>query len=276
MARIVTQWLQTKLKTAFVIDNKAGAGGAIGATQAAQAAPDGYTLMFAGAPQIAVVPKIQKVNYDPIKDFVPVSIFGTAPFVLAVNSGLAVKTVPELVAHAKANPGKLNYGSGGIGTVGHLAGALFTSRAQIDVVHVPFRGAGPVITALVSGQIQIYFGPASELIPQAESGAIRFIGVASDKRISQLPDVPTIGEYYPDFRLSSWNGFLVPAGAPMEIVARLASLTAEAARDQAVIESLHKLGIEPNGTTPSEFVETIRQEQPAFDAAIAAAGLKQQ
>ena len=156
----------------------------------AQAAPDGYTLLFGAAPQIAVVPKIQKVNYDPQKDLVPVSVFGTGPFILAINAATPAKTMQEYVAWAKTRKG--NYGSGGTGSIGHLSGALFVARAGIDAVHVPFSGGAPAVTALVGGQIDMYFGNASELIPQAQSGKLRILGVATDKRMQQLPDVPTV------------------------------------------------------------------------------------
>lgn len=274
MARLASNWLAARLKHPFVIDNKPGAAGSIGTTQAARAAADGHTLLFAAAPQIAIVPFIQKVSYDPRADFTPVSIFGTSPFLLAVNNSVPAHTVRELVALARANPGKLNYASGGVGSLGHLAGALFAARAGIEVVHVPFRAAGPVLTALIGGQVQLYLGPASELIPYAESGQIRLIGAAAAKRLAQYPNLSLISDDYPDLTLASWNGFLVPSKTRKSIVERLAALTAEAARDPAIVEGLLKLGIEPSGTTPDEFAQTIRREQPLFDAAIKAAAIK--
>jgi len=271
MARMASSHLSNALKQTFVVENRVGAGGALAAAYVAQAKPDGYTLLFGASPQIAVVPKIQKVNYDPHKDLVPVSVFGTGPFILAVNASNPAKTMQEYVAWAKAR--KTTYGSGGTGTIGHLSGALFVARAGIDAVHIPFKGGAPAVTALLGGQIDMYFGNASELIPQAQAGKIRILGVATDKRMQQLPDVPTISELFPDFALNSWNGFLAPARTPQAIVDTLAKAVIAAARDPANVAQLNKLGIEANGTTPQAFVAQIAREQPQFDAAIKAANL---
>lgn len=273
MARMASSRLSSELKQGFVVENRVGAAGALAATYVAQAAPDGYTLLFGAAPQIAVVPRIQKVNYDPLKDLVPVSVFGTGPFILAINAGIPAKTMQEFVAYGKGR--KLNYGSGGTGSIGHLSGALFVARAGLDSVHVPFKGGGPAMQALVGGQIDMYFGNASEIIPHAESGKVRILGVATDKRMQQLPNVPTISELYPNFALNSWNGFLAPAKTPQAIVDKLAQHVIAAARDPAIIAQLTKLGIEANGTTPAEFVAQIAREQPQFDAAIKAANMAQ-
>ena len=271
MARMASQRLSTELKQNFVVENRVGAAGAIAAAYVAQAAPDGYTLLFGAAPQIAVVPRIQKVSYDPLKDLVPVSVFGTGPFILAINAAIPAKTMQEFVAYGKGR--KLNFGSGGIGSIGHLSGALFVARANLDSVHVPFKGGGPAMVALVGGQIDMYFGNAAEIIPHAESGKVRILGVATDKRMQQLPDVPTISELFPNFALNSWNGFLAPAKTPPAIVNKLAQHVIAAARDPAIVAQLAKLGIEANGTTPQEFVAQIAREQPQFDAAIKAANM---
>jgi tripartite-type tricarboxylate transporter receptor subunit TctC len=273
MARMASNKLANELKQTFVVENRVGAGGAIAANFVAQAAPDGYTLLFGAAPQIAIVPRIQKVNYDPLKSFAPVSVFGTGPFILAVNATIPVKTLPEFVAYGRGR--KLNYGSGGVGSIGHLSGALLVARAGFDSVHIPFSGGGPATSALVAGQIDMYFGNASELIPQAESGKIKLLGVATDQRMKQIPTVPTISETFPNFALSSWNGFLVPAATPRAVINKLATLVAAAARDPAIVAQLESLGITPNGTTPEEFAAQIAREQPLFDEAIAAAGMKQ-
>ncbi|MBI3435317.1 MAG: tripartite tricarboxylate transporter substrate binding protein [Proteobacteria bacterium] len=272
MARIASQRLAEVFKQNFVVENRVGAGGAIAASYVAQAAPDGYTLFFAAAPQIAVLPQVQKVNYDPHKDFVPVSIFGTGPFILAISGAIPAKTIPEFVAYAKTRA--ISYGSGGIGSVGHLSGALFVARARLDAVHVPFRGGAPAMTALLGGQVEMYFGNAADIIPHVEGGKARVIGIAAEKRMRLLPDVPTVSETYPDFALSAWNGFLVPAKTPTTIVERLAREVIAITKDPAVIAQLTKLGIEPNGTTPQEAVAQIAREQPHFDVAIKAANLK--
>lgn len=272
MARMASSKLAAEFKQTFVVENRVGAGGALAAGYVAQAAPDGYTLLFGAAPQIAVVPKIQKVNYDPLRDLAPVSVFGTGPFVLAINAATPAQSLRDYIAWAKARKG--NYGSGGTGSIGHLSGALLVARAGIDATHIPFSGGAPALTALLGGQIDMYFGNASELIPQAQSGHLRILGVATDKRMKQLPDVPTISELFSDFSLNSWNGFLAPARTPPTIVNGLARQIIAAARDPAIVEQLEKLGIEANGTTPEEFVAQIAREQPQFDAAIKAAGLQ--
>jgi tripartite-type tricarboxylate transporter receptor subunit TctC len=271
MARMASRYLSTALKQSFVVENKVGAGGAIAATFVAQAPSDGYTLLFGAAPQIAVVPKIQPVRYDPLKDLVPVSVFGTGPFILAVNAATPVTTMQDYVAWAKGR--KTTYGSGGTGSIGHLSGALFVARAGIEAVHVPFSGGAPAVTALLGNQIDMYFGNASELIPQAVSGKLRLLGVATDKRMRQLLGVPTVSEFFPDFSLNSWNGFLAPARTPPAIVEKLAKYLIDAARDPGNVTQLEKLGIEANGTTPREFAAQIAREQPQFDAAMKAADL---
>jgi tripartite-type tricarboxylate transporter receptor subunit TctC len=271
MARLLSQKLGEAFGHGFIVDNRVGANGALAASYVAQAAPDGYTLFFAAAPIFAVLPKVQKVNYDLHRDFIPVSVFGTGPFVLAIASTIPAHTIAEFVTYAKAHP--INYGSGGTGSLGHLAGALFLARAGLDAVHIPYRGGGPAMTALIGGQVEMYFGNASEIVPALGNGAIRILGVATDTRMRQLPQIPTVSEIYPDFALSSWNGLLVPAKTPREIVDKLAAQTIAAAHDPTIISRLADLGIEANGTTPEAFAAQIAREQPQFDLAIKAAKL---
>jgi tripartite-type tricarboxylate transporter receptor subunit TctC len=272
MARMASKTLSEELKQSFVVDNRVGAGGALAAAYVAQAAPDGYTLFFAASPQIAIVPQVQKVNYDPKKDFAPVSVFGTGPFILGISSAIPAKTLAEFVAYAKTR--KINYGSSGAGSVAHLSAALFVARAGLDAVHIPFRGSGQVTAALQGGQIDMFFGNASDLVPQAESGKVTLLAVAMPQRMKQLPKVPTINETYPDMSLPSWNGFMVHAKTPPEIVNKLAKHVIAAAREPANVAALTTLGIVPGGNTPEEFAAQIVREQPTFDAAIKAANLK--
>jgi tripartite-type tricarboxylate transporter receptor subunit TctC len=272
MARLASQRLQEVFKQTFVIENRVGAGGALAADHVLQQPADGYTLFFAAAPQIAVAPHVQKVNYDPKADFVPVSIFGTGPFILAIRSDIPAKTVAEFVAYAKK--GTLNYGSGGIGSVSHLSGALFVARAGLEAVHIPFRGGGPAMIALLGGQVDMYFGNAADIIPHVENGKARILAVAADARMKQLPDTPILSETYPDFSLNAWNGFLVKTGTPKPIVDKLAKEVIAAARDPAIVAQLNTLGIEANGTTPEQAAAQIAREQPQFDAAIKAANMK--
>ncbi len=274
MARMASHSLSERLGQSFVVDNRIGAGGALAAAFVAQAVPDGYTLFFAASPQIAIVPRLQRVNYDPAKDFAPVSIFGTGPFILGISAAIPAKTLAEFVTYAKTH--KINYGSSGADSVAHLAGALLAARAGFEAVHIPFRGSGQVTAALLGGQIDMFFGNASDLVPQADSGKIRLLGVATPEPMKRLPGVPTIGASFPGFSFTSWNGFLAPAKTPRDIIDKLAQHVIVAAKDPANVAQLRELGIEPNGTTPEEFRTRIVREQPQFDAAIRAANLQPQ
>jgi tripartite-type tricarboxylate transporter receptor subunit TctC len=274
MARIATKKISEDINQTFVVENRVGGGGIVAATHVARAAPDGYTVLFAASPHMAVVPRIQTVSYDPVADFAPVSAFSTGPFILTVRSSLPVKTVAEFIAYAKAN--KLNYGSSGIGSVSHLSSELFFSRAGIEATHVPFRGGDQVMAALLGGQIDIYFSPAANVMPYANADQLKILMVATEQRMKPLPHVPTIGEFYPDSVLTSWNGFFVPAKTPKPIVDKLARHIAAAAKDPDIVAHLTKLGIEPNGTSPEEFAALIKRQQPLFDAAITTAKLKKE
>ena len=195
MARIATQRLSEHLRQTVVVDNRAGAGGTLAASYVARATPDGYTLMFAASPQIGVVPLLQRVKYDPVKDFVPISSFGSGPYVMAIRSSIPAKSVGEFVDHARRNP--ITFGSGGVGTIAHLTTSLFLSRLGLEGVHVPFRGSGLTATALVGGQIDMFFANASDIVSYANDGRVKLIAVAAEKRLKQLPDVPTFSESYP-------------------------------------------------------------------------------
>ena len=257
-----------------MVENVAGASGAIGAARVANAAPDGNTLLFASASQIIIAPLVQKTSYDPQKDFVPVSIFGAGPYVLGIKPSLPANTFQEFIAYAKDNPGKLNYASAGPGGIIHLATALLASRAGIQMTHVPYKSGAPALNGLLTGEIDVYFGNASELLQQASSGRVRLLAVSSAARLQQRPDMPTIGESYPDFLVTSWNGFLAPAGTPQPVVRLLARETRNAAKDAWIADRLLKLGIEPSGADPNEFAEVIRAERDFYRAAAAAAGIK--
>ena len=240
-----------------IIENIAGASGAIGAARVAHAAPDGHTLLFGAASQIIIAPLVQKTNYDSQKDFVPVSIFGAGPYILGVKPSLPAGTFQEFIAYARSNPGKLNYASAGPGGIIHLTSALLGARAGIDMVHVPYKSGAPALNGLLTGEIDVYFGNASELLQQASSGRVRLLAVSSAARLPQLPDMPTVGEFYPGFRVTSWNGFLAPAGTPQAIIQLLAKETRNAAKDPAIAERLLTLGIQPSGADPQEFAEVI-------------------
>jgi tripartite-type tricarboxylate transporter receptor subunit TctC len=272
-ARIVTERLNELLGQPFVVENKVGAGGAIAAEFVAKSAPDGYTLFFAASPQFSL-PLLQKVNFDPYKDFAPISIVGTNPFVLGVHISVPATTLKEFVDYVKVHPGELNYASAGAGTTTHLTAALFLARAALQMTHVPYKGGAPAVADLVGGQVQMYFGNASELIQHSRSGKIRLLGVSSAKRTAQLPDVPAIAESYPGFATGTWNGFLAPTGTPPAIIERLAHQVAKAVREPATAERLRKIGVEPLGNTPAEFAALVQREAPIWRDAVQAAGIR--
>ncbi len=273
-ARIVSERLSASLGQQFVVENRVGAAGAIAADFVARAPADGYTVFFAASPQIEIVPLVQKVSYDPIKDFTPVSIVGTNPFVLGVQASLPVNNLKEFVRYVKARPGQLAYASGGTGTIGHLSGALFLSRAGLEMTHVPYKGGAPAVQDLVGGQVQMYFGNASELLQHAKSGKIKLLAVSSEKRAAQLPGIPTVAETYRGFRTITWNGFLAPAGTPKPIVERLAQEIAKIVREPETIQRLERIGVDPLGDTPAQFEKFIASDAPLWREAVKAAGVK--
>jgi tripartite-type tricarboxylate transporter receptor subunit TctC len=274
LARLLTHRMAEQLKQPFIVEPRVGGGGVVAMRSVGQAAPDGYTIFFAAAPQIGLVPNIQKLNFDPSKELAPVSAFATGPFLLAVNAETPVKTVAEFVTLAKSR--KLTFGTGGAGSNSHLTAVLFASRAGVEVTHIPFRSTGPAMTALIGGQIDFMFGNASDVVPQADNGKIRIIAVAAERRMKQLPDVPTVSETYPNTAMPSWNGVMVPSRTPKPIIDKIAAQVIAAARDPDMVDKLAKLGLEPDGNTPEEFAAQIKREQPRFDEAIKAAGLKQE
>jgi tripartite-type tricarboxylate transporter receptor subunit TctC len=214
-----------------------------------------------------------KVAYDPVKDFAPISNIGTNPFVLVVHPSVPVKTLTEFVAYVRAQPGKFAYATGGAGTLSHLSMVLLAKRAELDLLHVPYKGGGPALVDVVAGHMTIYFGNLSEVIPHVKSGALRALAVSGGKRAPQLPDVPTVAESgYPGFRTITWNGLMAPAATPKEIISKLAQEVALAVKQPAVIERLASYGVEPLGDTPDEFAATIAADIPLWAEAVKLSG----
>lgn len=273
MARLASQFLAGKLGQPFVVENRAGGGGSVGAVAVARAQPDGYTLLFGASTQIVNIPMLQKVTYDPEKDFVPISIFGAGPYLLGIKASLPCNTMQEFISYVKANPGKLNYATAGIGGNVHLNTALFIARAGLDMVAVPYKSGAPAMAALVAGEIEMYFGNASELMQHTESKFIKILAVSTLQKLKQLPDVPTVAETYPGFNTSSWNGFFAPTGTPKPILDMLTKETIAAAQEPAIVERLNRLAILPLGTTQGEFSKMIEESRVANRVAMKAAGL---
>ena len=260
LARLFGQKLTEAWGQPVLVDQRGGGGGTISAEVVAKAPPDGYTLLLATGTH-AINPLVYKAAYDIVRDFEPVTLLGSTPFVLAVHPSVPAHSVAELIALAKAQPGKLNYGSGGNGTPPHLATELFKSMAGVDLVHVPYKTVAAAITDLIAGQVQVMFtvGPAG--LPQIKAGRIRGLAVSTARRSSFAPDLPTIAESgLPGFDVFGWNGVLAPAGTPKPIIARLHRALTEAMREPEVRTRMAGFGFEPVGNTPEEFAEFLKAD----------------
>lgn len=275
IARIMAERLTTSLGQPVVVENKLGAGGGIAAEFVAKAAPDGYTLLMAPMPVMAILPAINKTNYDPLRDFLPISNVGSNPFVLGVHKSVLANSVQELVVLARSNPGKYNYASGGAGSVSHLSAALFVNRAQIDMAHISYKGGAPAVIDLLAGNVQMYFGNFSELAPHVSGGNIRLLAVSSEQRSRQLPQVATIAESgFPGFRTVTWNGLMAPAGTPPAVVQRVADAVKEVLASEGISSRLQQIGVDPIGSTPRELADTLRTDMAIWSEAAKAAKLR--
>jgi len=240
----VADYLGRDLKQAVIVENKPGAQGAIGAEAVARADPDGYTLFVAAGSIIVLNPMLyKKLSYDPVKDFRMLALVTDLPVVMEVHPSVPAKTVAEFVAYAKQNPGKLNFGSAGTGGTIHLAGEMFKQMAGIEMTHVPYKGAGPALTDLLSGNIQVMFDSMGTALPPVKAGLLRPLGVSSTQRSPDLPDVPTIAESgYPDYAVSVWYGIVAPSKLPDEIAQKISASLDRALNDDTFRASLEKIG----------------------------------
>ena len=250
-ARIVAQPLSEKLGQPVIIENRPGAGTMLGTELTLKSAPDGYTFLIASASH-AINPSLyRKVNYDPIRDFAPITLAISFPFIIAVHPSVPVRNVKELIAHAKANPGRLTYASSGTGATNHLAGELFKSMAGIDLLHVPYKGGGPAMNDTIGGQVSMIFGTVLETMPQVRAGRLRGLAVSSGKRAAFAPDVPTAAEDgLPGYDVTGWYAFLAPAGIDRGVLAKLNQEITSALTAPDIREKLLALGAEPGPTTP--------------------------
>jgi tripartite-type tricarboxylate transporter receptor subunit TctC len=274
MARLAAQHLSAKFAQSFVVENRPSAGGALATGQVAAAAPDGYTLLFAAASMIVLTPQLQKLNFDPMEQLVPITNMGIGTQMIAIKRALPAKTLPEFIAYAKANPGKLNFTVAGTQNISHLAPVLLFARAGINLVMVPAKSEPQAIADLISGQVDLYFGNSSALLPHADNDNIRLIAVATAQRIRAAPDIPSVAETLPGFEFSSWNGFLAPAGTPEPIMTTIRNEVTAFAKSPEISDRLSKLGIVPGGL-PKEATEAIfKKDFESFAAAIRAAGIE--
>lgn len=276
LGRLLGQKLTESWGQNVVIDNRPGGGGMIGGSVAAKSPADGYTLFLGGITTLVIAPFVQKnMPYDPIRDFQPVTQTTISPLMLMVHPSLPVKTVKEFTALAKARPGEINYASSGPGGSGHLAGELFKMVTKTNLVHVPYRGAPPALTDLISGQVQVMFGTMLAAVPQVRSGKIRAVAVTGPRRSVAVPDVPTFAEAgLPGYDASSWNGILVPTGTPRAIVERLNGELVKILRTSNVLDRLVNDGPIPVGNTPEEFAAFIKAEQSKWGKVIREANVR--
>ena len=274
LARIVGKKMSELLGQPFVIENRPGAGGNIAADSVAHAKPDGYTLLMGNNSILATNEALYKhITYSPQKDFIPITLIGTQANILVVNNDVPAKSLKELIALAKAQPGKLNFASSGHGAAAHLAGELFKTEAQVDIVHVPYKGAAPALQDVIAGHDQMMFATAASVIGQINGGQVRALAVTTLKRTKVLPDLPTMDEAgLKGFDASTWHGLVAPAGTPPEVIAKLHDAAIKALQDLGVQASLARLGVDIVGDTPQEFGAYIKAEIPKWTAIVKASG----
>lgn len=273
VARVVAQKMSEVFKQSVVIDNRAGAGGAIGSEMAVRAAPDGYTLAFVSGSYTTGVALI-KPPYDPVNDVTPIVMVGEASSLAVVHPGVPIKSVRELIDYAKTNPGKLNYGSGGTGGFSHLITALFELMADVRMTHIPYKGTGPALTDLLGGQLQVIFGSTPSTAPHAKSGKLRALGVTSKVRSSAFPDVPPIADTVPGYYAPLLYGLWGPRGLPQDVVTLWNTEVAKLLRTADMKERLTSAGIDAAGGPPAEFREALKTDIERWQKVIKAAGIK--
>jgi tripartite-type tricarboxylate transporter receptor subunit TctC len=260
-ARIIAPRLSNALGQQVFVENKPGAGATIGTDFVAKSKPDGYTLLFSGTPHVIAPWLYKSVPYDALKDFTPIMQVAAGPYVLVVNPQLPVNSVQELIAAAKAQPGKIDFASSGNGSAQHLVAALFNSAAGIDLNHVPYKGSGPAMQDLLSGQVKVSFAGVPNVLPHVKAGRLRALGVTTTRRVPEMPDVPTIAESgVPGYEATLWLGLLAPAGTPPEIVQRIYTETAKVLQDPELLPSFRAAGVDPAVIPPQDFGPFLRAE----------------
>jgi tripartite-type tricarboxylate transporter receptor subunit TctC len=276
MARILAQKLTDNLGQQFIVENRSGGGGNTGAESVAKGAPDGYTLLFTAPGPLTINQTLySKLPFDPAKDFAPIALFAVAPIVLMVHPSVAANNVEELIALAKKAPGTINFASAGNGTTNHLSGELLKSMAKIDIVHVPYRGAGPAMNDLIAGHVQMFFDLLPVSLPQINAGRVRALGNAGAKRPAALPDLPTIAEQgLPGFEAVSWVGLVAPAHTPAPVLEKLAAEVAKVTKAPDVIARIHELGSEPGTAFAKDFGAFMAAETKKWAEVIRASGAK--
>jgi tripartite-type tricarboxylate transporter receptor subunit TctC len=274
LSRILARRLEQILGQPIVIDNRPGAGGNVAAEAVAHSAPDGYTLFTGNNAILATNAALyKKINFDPVADFAPIGLIGSQANILVVNPALPVRSMGELIALAKANPGKLNFASSGHGLAAHLAGELFKAEAKIDIIHVPYKGAAPALQDVIAGQVQMMFATAASVAGFIKAGVVRPLAVTTLARSTFMPDLPTVAEQgLPGFEATTWHGLVAPAATPPAVIKALHDATVQALRDPALAKTLTDLGVDISSSTPEEFAKYITAEIPKWTAVVKASG----
>jgi tripartite-type tricarboxylate transporter receptor subunit TctC len=275
LARLIGQWLSERLGQPFVVEMRPGAGGNVGTEAVVTSPPDGYTLLMVNAAPSAINATLyEKLSFNFLRDMAPVGGVLRTPLVLQVNPGFAPKSVPELIAYAKANPGKIDMASAGNGSPPHVAGELFKMMAGVDIVHVPYRGGGPALVDLLGGQVQMMFGVIASSMEYIRAGKLRPLAVSTAMRVDALPDLPTVGDFLPGYEASDWYGICAPKGTPIEIIDRLNAQINAGLADPKLKARLADLGGTPLPGTPAEFGKLIADETEKWGKVVRAAHMK--
>jgi len=274
VARLMGQWLSERTGQAFIIENRPGAGTNIATEVVVNAPPDGYTLLLVGLPNASNASLYERLSFNFIRDITPVAGIARSPQVMVVNPSVTAKTVPEFIAYAKANPGKVNMGSAGTGSVTHLSGELFKMMADVNLVHVPFRGNGPALAAMLGGQVDVQFPSVASAIEYIRTGKLRGLAVTGAMRSQALPDLPTVGEFVPGYEISAWFGVGTPKGTPVEIIDKINADVTAGLADPKLKARFVELAEEPMPMTPTEFGKLIADETEKWGKVIRAANLK--
>ena len=274
LSRLIGQKLSERWGQQVIVDNRPGGNTIIGTEIVAKSKPDGYTVLVAGSTHV-IMPLLTSAPFDPIKDFSPIGTLSASPQVLAVHPSLPVKTVRDLVTLARARPGQLNYASYGNGSGSHLGAEFFSILGQVKMQHIPYKGAGPAVSDLLGGQVQVFFGPPAPIAPHAKTGRLRALAVSTDYRVQVLPDVPTFTEMgMPNFDVKTWLGMFAPAGTPTQIVEKFSSDIMEILRLPETMQALGSQGIEPFASTSEQFAALLRSDMAKYDKVIKAAKIK--
>jgi tripartite-type tricarboxylate transporter receptor subunit TctC len=274
LARLIGQWLSERLGQQFVIDNRPGSGGNLGTEAVVRAPADGYTLLLVGGWNAINATLYDKLNFNFLRDIMPVASIGGAPYVMVINPSLPAKTVPDFIAYAKANPGRVNMASAGTGAPSHVSGELFKMMAGVNMVHVPYRGGGPAVTDLLGGQVQVMFVPPPTSIEHIRSGKLRALAVTTATRSEALPDIPTVAEFVPGYEASNWYGVGAPKGTPAEIIDKLNKEINACLADPKLRARLADLGGTALAGSPADFGKLIADETEKWGKVVKFVGIK--